>query len=111
MPAELLRYLSISAGGLWAFLRGIADGMTKARALQSVVPATVFSARTMQRHWMRFRRQSRLRTNLTAICGPPQCSSIIAAVQTILHLQAAFPDSPCPIAACQTHFQCGVLRD
>jgi hypothetical protein len=111
MPADVLRYLSISAGSLWGFLHGIAAGMTKERALRSVVPTTVFSARTMQRHWMRLRRQSWLRTNLTTICEPPRSCSAVAAVQTIQHLQAAFPDTPCPLAAYQLHFQRDVLRE
>jgi hypothetical protein len=53
--------------------------------------------------WTRFNRgQSRIRTALAGRCPPPELpGSHRPAAQVLAHLQAAFPDAPCPIAAFQ----------
>jgi hypothetical protein len=63
----------------------------------------------LQHIWTRFhRRQSKIRTALSALCRPPALPATPAAkpahqaaAQVLAHLQAAFPDAPCPITAFQ----------
>jgi hypothetical protein len=86
------------------------------RFLQRVVAAGIaaathhlggrLSARAWQRLWRRFLLgQSAIRTALLGQCRPPPESATAsrhAAVALVLaHLQAAFPDADCPIAAFQ----------
>jgi hypothetical protein len=104
--ADKVRRLSLTAGSLWRFLQAaIADGIFAAgRAVDGRL-----SERTWQRIWQRFdRAQSNIRTALCGRCPPPK--SLLRppanparqqAAQVIAHLQAAFPDAHCPVAAFQ----------
>jgi hypothetical protein len=74
----------------------------------------------LQRVWKRFDLgQSKIRTALSARCPPPELPARLPtepahrpAAQVLAHLQAAFPDADCPIAAFQlamhTFFVCQV---
>lgn len=100
--ADKIRRLSLTTGTLWRFLQRAATGSIVAaiRAADCRV-----SDRTWQRLWRRFDHgQSKIRTALSARCPPPELPAEPAqrpAAQVLAHLQAAFPDADCPIAAFQ----------
>jgi hypothetical protein len=98
--ADTLRRLSVTATTLGRFLhRVVADGSGAARRAF----LGLRSERTWLRLWQRFRRaQSQIRSALSGRCAPPQLPAAHRpASQTLAHLQAAFPNDPCPIAAFQ----------
>jgi len=104
--AGKIRRLSLTTGALWRFLQcAVAGGILAAiRALDCQL-----SDRTMQRIWKRFDQgQSKIRTALCRRCPPPELlprppanPARQPAAQVLAHLQAAFPDVQCPIAAFQ----------
>jgi hypothetical protein len=104
--ADKIRRLSLTTGALWQFLLCVVgSGMLAAiRALNCHL-----SDRTLQRIWQRFHRaQSKIRTALCGCCPPPRRPpreptkpSHQPAAEVLAHLQAAFPDVHCPIAAFQ----------
>ena len=98
--ADKIRRLGLTTGGLWRFLqRAVAGGICAAiRGFQCPL-----SDRTLLRIWKRFRHaQSHIRTALWGRCPPPQLpAEHRPAAQVLAHLQAAFPDALCPIAAFQ----------
>ena len=101
--ADKIRRLSLTSRGLWTFLkRAAADGIAAAiRAADCHL-----SDRTLQRIWKRFDRgQSAIRTALFGRCSPPETppepARRPAAAHVLAHLQAAFPNADCPIAAFQ----------
>jgi hypothetical protein len=105
--ADKIRQLSLTAGTLWRFLqRAVAGSLLAAiRAGDSRL-----SNRTWQRIWKRFLQgQSKIRTALCGRCPPPESPprpppsnpTRLPAAHVLAHLQAAFPDAPCPIAAFQ----------
>jgi hypothetical protein len=104
--ADKVRRLSLSAGALWRFLQLAVAGSLLA-AGHAVCGR--LSDRTWQRIWKRFdRAQSHIRTALHGRCPPPDTPpqpigkpKRQPAAQVLAHLQAAFPDAPCPIAAFQ----------
>jgi hypothetical protein len=100
--ADKIRRLSLTAGGLWQFLKRAAAGSILG-AIRTA--ACHLSDRTWQRIWKRFEQgQSKIRTLLSGLCPPPRLPPEPAhrpAAQVLAHLQAAFPDEHCPIAAFQ----------
>jgi hypothetical protein len=100
--ADKIRRLSLTTGSLWRFLQRAAAGSILA-AIRTV-PCHL-SDRTWQRIWKRFDQgQSKIRTALSGRCPPPRPPPETAhrpAAQVLAHLQAAFPDAHCPIAAFQ----------
>jgi len=104
--ADKIRRLSLTAGALWRFLQCAAAGgiLAGIRALECQL-----SDRTMQRIWKRFDQgQSKIRTALCRRCPPPELPPRLPAIaarqpaaQVLAHLQAAFSDVHCPIAAFQ----------
>jgi hypothetical protein len=103
--ADKIRRLSLTADALWRFLTCVV-----AHSLAAAIRAALDcrrSDRTWQRLWRRFRLgQSNLRTALSSLCPPPQLpASHRPADHVIAHLQAAFPDAPCPITAFQLTLQ------
>jgi hypothetical protein len=103
---DKIRRLSLTSGALWRFLQdAVANGIVAAiGALGSWL-----SDRTWRRIWQRFDlAQSKIRTALCGRCPPPESlprpptnPAHQAAAQVLAHLQAAFPDVNCPIAAFQ----------
>jgi hypothetical protein len=101
--ADKIRRLSLTTHAVCQFLQraaahGVAAAVRAADCLRS--------DRTWQRLWKRFDLgQSKIRTALAARCPPPQPPTPPArrpaAAQVLAHLQAAFPDAHCPIAAFQ----------
>lgn len=101
--ADQIRRLSLSTGTLWRFLKCAVAGSILA-AIR--VAGCHLSVRTWQRLWKRFDLgQSKIRTALSGRCPPPelpaQPAHRPAAAQVLAHLQAAFPDANCPMAAFQ----------
>ena len=99
---EKIRRLSLTTRGLWKFLlRAVADGIASAiRAADRHL-----DDRTWQRIWNRFLLgQSKIRAALSGRCPPPEpppSPSHRPETQVLAHLQAAFPNAECPIAAFQ----------
>ena len=101
--ADKIRRLSLSTGCLWRFLQHAAAGSILA-AIRAADHRR--SERTWQRLWKRFDLgQSKIRTALSTRCPPPEpAGSPIPprpAAQVLAHLQAAFANADCPIAAFQ----------
>jgi hypothetical protein len=99
--ADKIRRLSLTANTLWRFLQhAVVEGV--AAALRA---ATQRCDRTWLRLWKRFHRaQSTIRTALASLCPPPVLAAVPGqppAAHVLAHLQAAFPNAPCPIAAFQ----------
>jgi hypothetical protein len=104
--ADKIRRLSLTTGCLWRFLQCAATGC---------MPAAIRAAdchlcdRTLQRIWQRFDQgQSKIRTALSGRCPPPELPARLPTqpehrprAQVLAHLQAAFPNADCPIAAFQ----------
>ena len=104
--ADKIRRLSLTTGCLWRFLKRAAAGSI----LAAIGAADChLSDRTWQRIWQRFDLgQSKIRTALSGRCPPPELPPRLPAepshrpaAQVLAHLQAAFPDADCPIAAFQ----------
>ena len=100
--ADKIRRLSLTTGALWRFLQRAATGSIRA-AIRAV--AGQLCDRTWQRIWKRFDLgQSKIRTALSVRCPPPELPAEPGqrpAAQVLAHLQAAFPNAHCPIAAFQ----------
>jgi len=105
-----MKYLRVGTASLWKFLGAVADGMSKVPAFRSVVPDS-FHDRSIHRWWRRFalERQSAIRSLLISIAAPPPVHSHDPAIATIKHMQAAFPDTPCPVDAFHCRFQTSLL--
>lgn len=99
---DKIRRLSLTAGCLHEFLKlVVANGVAAAiRDLDCQL-----SDRSLQRIWARFKRgQSKIRTALLSRCKPPQLAAgtpQTPAAEVLAHLQSAFPDAACSIAAYQ----------
>ena len=101
--ADKIRRLSLTSRGVCTFLKRVAN-VGIAAAIRAA--DCHLSDRTMQRIWKRFDRgQSAIRTALFGRCSPPETppepARRPAAAHVLAHLQAAFPDADCPIAAFQ----------
>jgi hypothetical protein len=98
--ADTIRRLSVTASGLGRFLQHASTGPLVA-AIRAA--GSHLSDRTWQRLWKRFDlAQSKLRTALSGRCPPPQLpAEDRPAAHVLAHLQAAFPNDSCPIAAFQ----------
>jgi hypothetical protein len=100
--ADKIRRLSLTTALLWRFLQ-----LAVAGTIQTAIRSAHchLSDRTWQRIWTRFGLgQSKIRTALSGRCLPPQVPaqpSHRPAALVLAHLQAAFPDADCPIAAFQ----------
>jgi hypothetical protein len=103
--ADKIHRLSLTTSCLWRFLQRAVAGSIAA-AIRAA--GCHFSDRTWQRLWKRFNLgQSKIRTALSQRCPPPELPASLPAkasrrpaAQTLVHLQAAFPDAD-PIAAFQ----------
>lgn len=105
--SDKIRRLSLSTHAVWRFLQQAIAGSIAA-ATRSMTESER-SDRTWQRLWQRFQlAQSSLRTALLTRCPPPTLSSVRPEAQVITHLQAAFPQADCPLAAFQhaSHLFC-----
>ena len=101
--ADRIRRLSVTTQRLGKFLQHAANGCLAA-AIRAADGQR--SDRTWQRLWKRFLlAQSKIRTTLSNCCPPPQTPPDPVhrrpATHVLAHLQTAFPNADCPIAAFQ----------
>lgn len=102
--ADKIRRLSLSADGLWKFLKAAVASGNKQNAIRNL--KCHLSDFALYRVWKRFANaQATIRTPLYARCRPPDVSSDDPAAGTIAHIEAAFPDAPNPIRAFQQTLQ------
>ena len=109
LAAQILRKFMISAPNFWLFLENISSGLP---TLPAFTAAAIPLARSScYRLWKLFRlQQSNIRSKLLNLCPAPLNSLTRSPrLQTILHLQTAFPSAPCPLTAFQHHFQASFL--
>jgi len=98
--ANNIKRLFWTANALWTFLKQAVQTGNKFKAFENLNGGLSDSA--PYRIWKRFLdAQSAIRTALARICRPPQIASQQPAELTLAHLETAFPDHPCPIAAFQ----------
>jgi hypothetical protein len=103
--ADKIRRLNLTTRGLWQFLQhAISDSI--AAAIRAIRDTCRLTDRALQRIWKRFdRHQSSIRTALSAQRPPPELlpgqPRRPTQAQVLAHLQAAFPNADCPIAAFQ----------
>jgi hypothetical protein len=101
--ADKIRRLSLSTSVVWRFLQQVITGSIAAAT--RAMTEHERSDRTWQRLWKRFQlAQSNLRTVLLKRCPPPTLSSDRPEAQILAHLQTAFPQTDCPLAAFQHAF-------
>ena len=93
----------VSADRLWTFLRGILAGANIKSAWEA--GATPFSLEAGYKLWASYlRSQSAIRVRLHSLTRPVS-SAVAPALQTIVHLNATFPQAACPVTAFQRWFQ------
>lgn len=98
--ADKIKRLLLTADALWTFLKQAVVTGNEFQAFRNLDSGLSDSA--PYRIWKRFREaQSAIRTALARQCKPPEVASKQPAEQTLAHLEAAFADQPCPIAAFQ----------
>ena len=109
--SDKIRRVCVSTRLVWRFLqRVVADGMAAAtRTIDGRL-----GVRAWQQLWRRFvLGQSAIRTALLGRCRPPPESATASrhapVAQVLAHLQAAFPDTDCPIAAFQHSMRTFIL--
>ena len=102
--ADKIKRLLLTVDALWAFLKRAVVTGNKYQAFRDLQSGLSDSA--PYRIWKRFREaQSAIRTALGRQCTPPEVVSEQPAEHTLAHLEAAFADRPCPIAAFQVGLQ------
>lgn len=102
--ADKVKRLLLTADALWAFLKQAVATGNRLQAFRNLSSGLSDSA--PYRIWKRFgEAQSAIRTALGRMCKPPEVASEEPAHHTLAHLEAAFPDQPCPIAAFQVRLQ------
>lgn len=102
--ADKVKRLLLTADALWTFLKQAASTGNKFQAFRNLKSGLSDSA--PYRIWKRFgEAQSGIRTALRGLCKPPEVDSERPAELTLAHLEAAFADQPCPIAAFQVRLQ------
>lgn len=99
---DKIRRLSLTTGCLFQFLKlAVANGVAAAVRTADCQ----LSDRTLQRIWTRFQHaQSKIRTALSQLRQPSQLAADTVrtpAAEVLSHLQTAFPNARCPIAAFQ----------
>jgi hypothetical protein len=106
--ADVLPRFTVTASLLWQLLYLLVDGKSvQAAALSLRLP---FASETLYHLLHRLRlRLDILRTCLCKIATVPQSSKSDPLLQTVEHLQAAFPGADCPIGEFQAHFQSALL--
>jgi len=107
--AEVLPRHTVRAGGLWSLLeRLLAGGSLKAAAQALKLPFALESL-----YHLRQRTRRRLTVMRAVLCRrqpPPASSQAEALLQTVEHLRCLFPQSGCPAAEYQLHFQRPLLE-
>jgi hypothetical protein len=93
----------VGASRLWTFLKGILAGASVKSAWEAGTAS--FSLEAGYKLWASYlRNQSAIRVRLHSLARPVS-SAVAPALQTIAHLNAAFPQADCPVTAFQRWFQ------
>ncbi len=104
-----LHGLIFRAQTLWLFLKTVLQNISL--QLIPIKKKLPFSPSTAFRLWKRFLLNlSHIRSFLIKITSPPASREIRPEMQTIAHIQTAFPNSVCPITDFQSHFQENILE-
>jgi hypothetical protein len=105
---DVLPTFSLMATLLWHFLCRLVAGSSRRSAF-----LFCFGEKNPRRAYWLWKRcvkvQSVLRSRLSLFCHPPPSQEKSPFIQVIQHLAHAFPQSPCPIASYQQHFQLAYL--
>jgi hypothetical protein len=104
MLAEVLPRHTLTASRVWSWLVEVLAGRSlKAAAEKLRLP---FALETLYRLRRGLQQGlDRVRTRLCREQSPPASGQTDPWLQTVEHLRAVFPDSACPLAAFQFHFQ------
>jgi hypothetical protein len=104
MLAEVLPRHTLTASRVWSWLVEVLAGRSlKAAAEKLRLP---FALETLYRLRRGLQQGlDRVRTRLCREQSPPTSGQTDPWLQTVEHLRAVFPDSACPLAAFQFHFQ------
>lgn len=103
--ASLIPMVDYTCKTIWNFLTFLKNGHSVIASLLKT--GIVRSERTIYRLFRRLRlQQHTMRTLLLRITSPPERGDVTNPfIQTITHLEKAFPDNQCPVEAFQRHFQ------
>ena len=102
--ADKVKRFFLTAESLWAFLKNVVTSGNKLQSFRDLHSGLSESA--PYRIWKRFlQAQTAIRTALTRLCEPPECTAKHPAAQTLAHLEAAFPDHHSPISGFQAKLQ------
>lgn len=102
--ADVLPRHTLTASLVWQWLVKLLTGLSVKAAVEAL--RLPFALETMYR--LRRGLQRRLDLVRTRLCreqSPPVSRQSQSLLQTVEHLRAVFPDSQCPPAAFQLHFQ------
>ncbi len=106
--ASKVKRLFLTVEQLWDFLKHAARSGNKMQAFRRLNSGLSSSA--PYRIWNRFlAAQSAIRTALHRKCEPPKSTARQPAEHTLAHLEAAFRDHSCPIAAFQIWLQASFM--
>jgi hypothetical protein len=102
--AEVLPRHTMTASLVWQCLVKLVAGFSLKAAAETV--RLPFALETLYRLQRKLKRGlDSVRTRLCRRGAPPQSTQIEPLLQTVEHLQAVFPGSPCPPVDFQLHFQ------
>ena len=108
LPANIPGH-SVSCGLVEEFIAGVRQGLSRKAAWEGL--RSPYSIQTAYDLWNRLRRcQSTVRTRLHRARPPPEAASPDPLLQTIDHLEKAFPSGDGPVCEYQVLFQCSFLE-
>ncbi len=106
--ADMLVGFMVRTRTLFAFLKGVADGLSRKAAWESAAPT--FTLEGAYRLWRKLGEAlPHIRTLLSRQRPPPASASAEPLVQMLEHLLGVFPSADCPFASFQAHFQVPLL--
>ncbi|MGH7951542.1 MAG: hypothetical protein ACREFE_06445 [Limisphaerales bacterium] len=104
MLADILPRHTLTASLVWRWLMEVLAGLSLKAAAEKV--RLPFALETIYRLRQRLRRcLDRVRTQLCREQSPPASRQVDPLLQTVEHLRRVFPQSVCPLADFQLHFQ------
>lgn len=104
MLADILPRHTLTASLVWQWLVELLGGLSVKAAVEKLrLPFALETIYRLQR-WLQ-RGLDRVRIRLCREQSPPMSRQVQPLLQTVEHLRAVFPDSACPAADFQLHFQ------
>jgi len=102
--AEVLPRHTLTASLVWHWLVKLLAGLSIKAVVEKL--RMPFALETFYRSWRKLhQRLNVLRTRLCSELSPPVSTRSHPLLQTVEHLQAVFPCSPCPLVDFQLRFQ------